>query len=59
MAAVLPTAALPQTLAAPAFRSKPTEPIIGSAAHEWNRFSIFIRHEIFIARGTPLSYSCS
>jgi hypothetical protein len=43
---------LPQcrkTLAGRAFEGKPTEPIIGTRAHEWNRFSIFICNEISVA----------
>jgi len=52
-------AAVPQTLARPAFRSTLrgllTEPIIGSARRDWNRFSIFICNEIFIATAPAIA----
>jgi hypothetical protein len=48
-------AALPQSLARPGFHGMPTEPIIGSATHEWNRFSIFICNEIFVASREAMS----
>jgi hypothetical protein len=45
-------------LQAPA-HAAPTLPIIGSAPVEWNEFSIFIFHEISIARASKLAYSWS
>jgi hypothetical protein len=48
-------AALPQSLARLEFHGMPTEPIIGSVSHEWNRFSIFICNEIFVASREAMS----
>ncbi|HKT98023.1 MAG TPA: hypothetical protein VJS30_16060 [Paraburkholderia sp.] len=52
-------AAVPQTLAGPAFQSTTddmlTEPIIGSAERDWNKFSIFICNEIFVATGLSIA----
>jgi hypothetical protein len=51
-------AALPQTLVGQGIHGMPTLPIIGSSAPDWNRFSIFIYIEIFIASPPVMTYSC-
>jgi hypothetical protein len=49
---------LPQcrkTLAGWGFQGIPTLPIIGRSVGKWNRFSIFICHEISVASGSPIA----